>query len=707
MKRPVNLLATLSTIAVLLLAPFVSIGHASADPLGTITRYSTPATNSQPYDIVTGPDGNMWFTEYGTAKIGRTQMSGSMTEFALPSGYSKPQHITAGPNGVLWFTALGGANMYALGEISLNGSIVMHDLPDPLDRRASYSASYYSPKTLLYAGGYLWLSSNTSRYLTKVDSTGSATQVQISTPELGNGILATYRAGMIAYDSYAGDGIWVFNTHSDSSESNNMLLEKIAFDGTRSLMQTTTDYDYAGDLAIDPYGTFWFGSNSALENVNYMTRQQQTGNLAISGLNNDDQAKSMVMGPDGALWIGVHRTPNDGYGKKIARIDPITHESSAWTISTGGSKPMGMTVGPDMNVWFTENVGHKISRIGTGLSSTDDQDNDSLNLANELAQGTIDTDSDMDNDGLSDYVESVQLTGRDAIFCNPATNYCEYPDPLRKDIYVEADWMYRNGGTSLPSYSTQPGATIINPVKNAFAAKGIDLHVDTGQLGGGNEVDFMAYLPFAPTEGAVDLYDYQNGTDGMTQNFASNRRDVWHYMLVGYNYLENPDSSGLSFVGGDDLFISYGLFKETANPPYASFETAMAGTIIHELGHSLCLKPGVVAYPQQSNQCLFDGIDSSSASTDYVSSMNYLYQLELVDYSDGQNGANDHDDWSALGLDDFVHRDALGDLSPGITIEEARKAKKLRDASGISIYKENGKYKVEQVLSNGKMRQLE
>src|SRR5712691_6897428 len=62
-----------------------------------------PIPNSQPLYITAGPDGNLWFTDYGQIAIGRITTSGAITEFPIPQG-SQPEGITLGPDGNLWFT---------------------------------------------------------------------------------------------------------------------------------------------------------------------------------------------------------------------------------------------------------------------------------------------------------------------------------------------------------------------------------------------------------------------------------------------------------------------------------------------------------------------------------------------------------------------------------------------------------------------------
>ena len=122
-----------------------SAGTGGTAGVPVITGYPVLTAASQPFGIVAGPDGNIWFTEYGSAKIGRITPAGtitefpttatgevpghrrragrqpvvhggrreqdrahharrSITEFPLPTAGSFPYQITAGPDGNLWFT---------------------------------------------------------------------------------------------------------------------------------------------------------------------------------------------------------------------------------------------------------------------------------------------------------------------------------------------------------------------------------------------------------------------------------------------------------------------------------------------------------------------------------------------------------------------------------------------------------------------------
>jgi streptogramin lyase len=94
-------------------------------PSGTITEFTTgldPST-SNPYEIVAGPDGNVWFADLGTGALGRVTPAGTITELPVATGAS-PYSITAGPDGNLWFTDPGyGGNPAAIGRMTTGGTV--------------------------------------------------------------------------------------------------------------------------------------------------------------------------------------------------------------------------------------------------------------------------------------------------------------------------------------------------------------------------------------------------------------------------------------------------------------------------------------------------------------------------------------------------------------------------------------------------------
>lgn len=73
-------------------------------PAGTITAFPAPTSASEPQGITAGPDGNLWFTEWGGNKIGRISPSGSIAQFPVPISAGQLFGITAGPDNNLWFT---------------------------------------------------------------------------------------------------------------------------------------------------------------------------------------------------------------------------------------------------------------------------------------------------------------------------------------------------------------------------------------------------------------------------------------------------------------------------------------------------------------------------------------------------------------------------------------------------------------------------
>src|ERR1700720_1690506 len=75
---------------------------------GTITEYTVPfnkqGESNRPYIIITGSDGNLWFTDFYTDKIGRMTPTGTYKAFKIPTKKSEPYGIAIGIDKNLWFT---------------------------------------------------------------------------------------------------------------------------------------------------------------------------------------------------------------------------------------------------------------------------------------------------------------------------------------------------------------------------------------------------------------------------------------------------------------------------------------------------------------------------------------------------------------------------------------------------------------------------
>lgn len=93
-----------------------------------ITEILLPNTGSEPDGVTIGPDGNVWFTEYATDRIGRYDPTNTtFTEFVIPTASSDPTSIAIGPgDSALWFTE---SATDRVGMVTLTGSITDFALP--------------------------------------------------------------------------------------------------------------------------------------------------------------------------------------------------------------------------------------------------------------------------------------------------------------------------------------------------------------------------------------------------------------------------------------------------------------------------------------------------------------------------------------------------------------------------------------------------
>src|SRR5947199_342071 len=106
---------------------------------GMISEFPLPTPNFYPGGLLAGPDGNLWFTEFGNNnknnRIARITTAGTISEFPLPTPHFYPFGITVGPDRNLWFIEAGLNNKnYRIGRITTTGTISEFHIPANLNQ---------------------------------------------------------------------------------------------------------------------------------------------------------------------------------------------------------------------------------------------------------------------------------------------------------------------------------------------------------------------------------------------------------------------------------------------------------------------------------------------------------------------------------------------------------------------------------------------
>ncbi|RLF40131.1 MAG: hypothetical protein DRN12_06025 [Thermoplasmata archaeon] len=265
--------------------------------------------------------------------------------------------------------------------------------------------------------------------------------------------------------------------------------------------------------------------------------------------------------------------------------------------------------------------------------------------------------TDSDNDGVPDWWEEkwgynpyVWDDHRHLDPDNDELNNIEecYTDiygsnPYHKDIFLEIDWM-----KSISNSSNKPSLKYLNYIIKEFEEHNITLHIDIGNLGGGEEIPDISMCLNSYSTICYVYWKYF-----LHDNPLNPRKGIFHYGVI-CNYC--PDVN-YPFIGWDNLdsfAISAGWIQSIY--PYIPKEKLIAGAIIHQLGHTL----GLIADT-------YEGIDNLGTLNifsypwleyiNYISCMNYFYKFKVLSFSDGTHGRGDFNDWENMDLKFFKNSD--------------------------------------------------
>ena len=306
-----------------------------------ITEFSTTTTNSWPDGITTGPDHNLWFTEYNTDKIGRVTPSGGLTEFSIPTttgSYVEPTGITTGSDGNLWFTDRSGG---FIGQVTPQGKIT------------KFPYSYTSPQPGTITAGpdkNLWFV-DYSGWIVRMTPQGKATEFPIPSSAINPGSITVGPDGNLWFTAISQIG-------------------RITPTGAIKVFSLNSPYAFPGGITAGPDGNLWFSEyNSSGSAIGRITPKGVITDFPVPTITYPDNTtwsvnpSYMTAGPDGNLWFTSD-------AQALGQITPsgvVTEYISQNASSFGGGiSPNGLTAGPDGNVWFADYGLNKVGYLSLG-----------------------------------------------------------------------------------------------------------------------------------------------------------------------------------------------------------------------------------------------------------------------------------------------------------------------------------------------------
>jgi len=324
--------STLTTPVVALLALMCAAPAVAASaPTPTITEFSSGlAQGAEPLGIVSGPEGDLWFTQASSsAALGRMTLPGGISSYSTLAATTA---VTLGPDGRLWFAESGpGAKIGAL--------------EPAFGLLTEYTQTASTTLAGLTAGpeGDVWFTDEhgSESFVGSIaPATGAITEYKLPTLASKPAQITVGAEGALWFTEPGTGWIGKFNT-----------ITKVPVDYKSGI----TEKDEPKGIATGPEGDIWFTlagkTLPAIGRLNPTTYEVTEFSKGLGA----GTPQAIVTGSDGNLYF------TDSTGA----LGQITPQGVITEFKTGLSEkaePWGITSGPDGNIWFTEKA--KPARIG-------------------------------------------------------------------------------------------------------------------------------------------------------------------------------------------------------------------------------------------------------------------------------------------------------------------------------------------------------
>jgi streptogramin lyase len=306
-------------------------------PKGAVVEFLLPHAHSQPSSIANAPDGNLWFTEIATGRIGRITPTGNISEFDAPvlkgqcESDPTPCTIAAGPDGNMWFT--GGPQ---IGRITPTGQVTSFPLPGA----ATYGITAGSD-------GNIWFTQPTASEIGRISPAGTVTEFAVPPPPF-QPFVATPIYEPEALTLGTDGALWFTDSTRNVIGRMTMTGSVTTFSITPGSNRTTSPTA----ITAGPDGNIWF-SEIGPQRIALITPSG-----TIREFKNGLALYSLTAGPDNNVWGlfgSVARVLRDGSATLFDMNEEINNRN-----------PSGITTGHDGHIWYADTAGNRIARLNVG-----------------------------------------------------------------------------------------------------------------------------------------------------------------------------------------------------------------------------------------------------------------------------------------------------------------------------------------------------
>jgi streptogramin lyase len=315
-------------------APLNQVGQMNVDGSGfALHQIEPPGAVSA---AITFDGTYLWVANLGssTNDIDQVNLNGGLINsygLADPKGVTagtasaQPTSVAAGPDGRIWFTEFGAGRIGAITPVAPGaapGTPALYTLPGGQNPGTTTTVSEHPIDITSGPGGQLWATVQTSQDIAMITTSGTISEDNVALP------------GLAGITTGADGNVWFTAEGAQAAGS---------LQADRPLMQGN------GSLGMLPANA---GPGTA---ATTFTPPGDASNFAPNAI---------VSGPDGNLYM------TDVYGNAIWQFNPFTHAWAKFAVPTGSAcsatscnasafsgnvQPTGIAVGPDDNIWFTEN----------------------------------------------------------------------------------------------------------------------------------------------------------------------------------------------------------------------------------------------------------------------------------------------------------------------------------------------------------------